>query len=446
MCEEHNKPKGTLTLQDFRTKLRMAEFFARGDALTLKDLLRYMQDKDDLKAFGQQITVTEIDGSVHILRLDGTTSRHDLSTCPITGWKYFYATLSVDVIDSDDEDEQRIGLQPRYLIQDKVFNLYRHFQNHPVLQPSIGRVRQQRILLFDGQHKAAALLWNDKQAFECKIYLTPDLRLLNETNISAHDKFTQTRFYSSVMVAKLGAEFGQDFEEYKNLEDGQPKSESGFVNYLQDRPGSALGSGEVTKRFRSYLYNSILQDERNRAARLVSKTNRGTGAAPLTIDMLTRSIFADFLYRTPVTENMAFEEYGRDREISNVVDLMNDLYDLALEAWNPDAGANDAEKRRLSRIFGSKSMMAWSELLKDAISARLEIHDTDERARLLYRELSDKQREQVRRVVDRLVNWPLWSAPPKAEIDGALAGNESDVKAWFKTKGLTTGYLMGANE
>ena len=89
-----------------------------------------------------------------------------------------------------------------------------------------------QILVFDGQHKMAALLWNGQREFECKVYLSPDLRLLNDTNISAHDKFAQTRFFSSIMVLKLGTEFGTDFESYKNEEDGTSKNEAGFMTYL----------------------------------------------------------------------------------------------------------------------------------------------------------------------------------------------------------------------
>jgi hypothetical protein len=149
--------------------------------------------------------------------------------CPTTGWKYFYATFPVEILNSDDEDEERIGLQPRYLIYDKVFDLFRHFQRHPVLQPSIGRVNKNRIVIFDGQHKMAALLWAGRRNFECKIYIEPNLRLLNDTNIAAYDNFSQTLFFASIMVARLGSEFGADFEKYKTLEDGAIKSEAGVL-------------------------------------------------------------------------------------------------------------------------------------------------------------------------------------------------------------------------
>ncbi len=446
MCEPHNKAKGRLPLEDFRVKLRLDTFFQKGDALTLKHLLAYLRTEGDIADFGQAVFVKQADSQITIDTIDGKKRSYTLYKCPTTGWQYFYATLPVEVLDSDDEDNEKVGLQPRFLIQDKVFELFRHFQAHPVLQPSIGRIREDRILLFDGQHKAASLLWTGRRDFECKIYLDPDVRLLNQTNISAHDKFSQTRFYSSIMVLKLGSEFGSDFEAYKNLEDDSVKSEAGFMKYLDRDPSQAMTKAERNKRFRSYLYNSILEDEENRATRFVSNGNRGTDEKPITIDMLSKSIFSSFLYTEPVDDNMATDAYKRDKEISNNVTLMNMLYDLALGSWNPKAGPNDGNQRKLERLFRSKSIMAWSELLRDAVRGKLELQDEEERARPFYRDLTGDDLERIKKMAERLVNWKLWSSPPNSEIDRIMADNKSEVKDWFKRNGLTTGYLMGANE
>ena len=202
---------------------------------------------------------------------------HTLYKCPTTGWHYFYATLDVLLIDSDDEVDESVGLQPRYLIKDKVFSLFRHFQGHPVMQPSIGRMAGSHIRLFDGQHKIAALLMNNRTVFECKIYLDPDLRLLdNSRNIAAHDAFAQTRFYASIMVLKLGAEFSKDFEDFKNLEQPQLKSEHAFFAYLLNKPNTMLTKAELNRRFRAHLYRSVLSDTRNTLDKFVSRANRGT--------------------------------------------------------------------------------------------------------------------------------------------------------------------------
>jgi len=445
MCARHNKEKGVLSLEDFRTKLRLSEFFATGDKLTLLHLLGHLKSMGEITRFGEPVAIKEAGNQVIIEAADKSYTQ-TVYECPTTGWKYFYATLDVDVLDSDDDEEHEAGLQPRYLITNTVFELSRHFQRHPVLQPSVGRVVKNRIRLFDGQHKVAALLWNGRRVFECKIYVNPDIRLLNQTNIAAHDKFAQARFFSSVMVTKLGAQFGVDFDEYKNLEDAQPKSEAGFVEFLASREKNTQSKAQLNTRFRSYLYSTILNDDECRFKDLVSATNRSTDDKPITMDMLQKSIFASFLYREPVTHDLTTEAYKREAEMKNVVRLMNLILDFGLSEWNAKSGANNGAQRRLTRMFRSKSMMAWTGLVHGAICGKLDLNDAEDRERAFYRELGDKELDQIGSVVKALYSWKRWDSPPNDDIDRILSDNKSEVKDWFKSHGLTTGYLMGAPE
>jgi hypothetical protein len=50
---------------------------------------------------------------------------------------------------------------------------------------------------------------------------------------------------------------------------------------------------------------------------------------------------------------------------------MNMLYDIALSSYHPQAGPNDGNQRRLNRLFRSKSIMAWSELVHSAVCGAL---------------------------------------------------------------------------
>ena len=365
-------------------------------------------------------------------------------TCERTGWKYFYATLPVSLLNSDDDESHQFGLQPRFLILDKVFELYRHFQIYPVLQPSIGRIHENRVLLFDGQHKAAALLWSGRRSFECKIYVNPDVRILNQTNIAAHDKFAQTRFFSSVMILKLGSQFGKDFEDYRRIE-GSTKSEAGFLDYLARIQDSELTRAERNKRFRSYLYNSILEDPDNKTKPLISTSNRSSNTQPLTVDMLSKSVLSCFLYTEPVTDDMTTDAYKREYEFLNNIRLLNILFDLALCGWSSRAARDDTNQLRLNRVFSSKSFMAWCELLRDAVCAKLELYDADDKAKAFYRELSDTDFQKIRMIVERLLNWPLWLSPVNSDIDSYLSGNKSALKDWFRGKGLRAEYLLGVN-
>ena len=444
MSAETNRAKGTLSLEDYRVKRRLDEFFKSGDRLTLGHLLRFLKDGDAIGSFGQVIEAIQEDQTIEVRSAIGKT-KHQLYTCPTTGWKYFYAKVPVDLIESDDESDHGMGLQPRYLIAEKVFELYRHFQRHPVLQPSIARVVGNRLKLFDGQHKIAGLLWAGRREFEVKIYMTCDIRLLNQTNISAHDKFAQTRFYSSIMVMKLGSLFGADFEEYKKDESEDVKSEAGFLKWLSKRDQGITKKADRNAQFRSYLYNSVIEHTENKTSSYVSATNKSTKEKPLSIDMLSKSVFSNFMYREPVDENMLTEAYKRSTEIDNVVALMNMLHDLGLHHWNASASKEETEQRKLARMFSSKSMMAWSEILADAVIAKLELHDSDDKAAPFYRDLSKSQLDSVKVVVSRLFGWKFW-ADANNEIDNAIAGNKSSVKQWFKSHGLTPGYLLGASE
>ena len=198
------------------------------------------------------------------------------------------------------------------------------------------------------------------------------------------------------------------------------------------------------QQFRSYLYNAVLTHPDNRAAKFVSTSNRSSAEKPLTIDMLQKSLFSCFLYREPVAENMTTDAYKRETEISNMVEIFNMLHDLALAGWNPQAGPSDTNQTKLERMFRSKSIMAWSELFRDAVCGKLELQDAEDRARPLYRELSKQDIDRMRNVASRLTAWKYWCAPAGDEIDRVLVDAKREVKDWFRSHDLTAGYLMGA--
>ena len=138
------------------------------------------------------------------------------------------------------------------------------------------------------------------------------------------------------MVLKLGAEFSKDFEDFKNLEQPQLKSEQTFFSYLLTTPNTMLTKAELNRRFRSHLYRSVLSDTRNKLDGFVSRANRGTDEQPITMDMLEKSIFAHFLYREATAESMTSEEYHRDDELNNMVELCVMLVEGGLHSWNPE--------------------------------------------------------------------------------------------------------------
>ncbi len=207
-----------------------------------------------------------------------------------------------------------------------------------------------------------------------------------------------------------------------------------------------LSAGEVNKKFLSYLYDSVLDEKSNKAVRLVSKGNRGSAETPLTIDMLSKSLLTNFLYREPVEDDMTSVNYKRDAEIDNATMLFNMLDEEALYQWDGSKPATDPIQAKLNRMFRSKAIMAWSEILKDAIAAKLDILDSDEKAMLFYRILKVEELVKIRGIIRRLAAWSMWSAPLNSDVDRVLSDNKSEVKSFLRNKGMTVGYLLGAPE
>ena len=441
MCAEHNMQKKTMSLGDFRTKLRIRAFFEQGANQTLNHLLQFCRNNRMIDKFGSAVSVSPSGDNVVIESANVQRIEVPLHKCPITGWGYFYATLPVALIGSDDGTGEGTGLQPRFLIEDKVFNLYQHFQHYPVLQPSIGRVDNGRVKIFDGQHKIAGLLWNERKYFECKVYCEDaDTRILNRTNISAHDRYSQTRFSASIMIGKLGKEFAEALDAYR-ASPGEEKTEDGLLGFIVQRDPGVTKKSDLMKTFRSGLYDFILNHESNGLSALVSKSSRSNAQQPITVDMLQKSLFKDFLFRNTVDEDMNTEGYLREVEMSNLVFFFNLLYEEGLSRY---AEADADERRRLSRIMGSKPMIAWSDILKGAICATMELYDQQDRDRPFYRRLSDKDKDKIQRVVHRLLDWAIWNSPEDSEIDRMLNNKQTAVRDWLKEHGLSTGYLLGA--
>jgi hypothetical protein len=83
MCGLHNREKGQLPLEDFRTKLQLDQFFDSGDKLTLGDLLSFLRTAKKIKTFGESVAVTRNGNSITIESARGA-AKHTLYACPTT--------------------------------------------------------------------------------------------------------------------------------------------------------------------------------------------------------------------------------------------------------------------------------------------------------------------------------------------------------------------------
>lgn len=428
VCKRHHLTIGTMSLQEYRDKLELDRFFQGGEPKYLGDLIRYKRGTS-----GEGITFEAKNDGITLYFRD---ARHDypLHTCPSTGWKYFYTTLPVECVENDRD------LQPRALREASVWSLYRHFTTNTQLAPSVCRIDESgEILLFDGQHKAAAQIWAGRLTIECKVYLHPDARVLKETNLVAHGPLRQMTFYSHELMKKYADIFGEDWSEYMGME-GE-KSEMGFFNFLfhVKKKTKAQAKNEIALA----IYNEIVDDPENKLSVHLSEKHRGR-KQPLTFARLNKTFFQHMLMSPPVSDEFESDTDFRKDEKRSLVKLMNIIAEEGLEGkWSPERA--DAAHRKAERIFSAGAVRAWVVLLKDAINTHLRHYTDEERRKFFYRTVPNTEFDYFKQFIHKIFAHKIWDDPdPSGEIAARLAKDDATTaQSLFEEKGLTVQWVLG---
>lgn len=426
VCKRHNRDKQTLSLSEYRDRLQMRAFFQGAPKRRLDDLLRQRLGDG---AFGRPLGIEHRDETITVT-LDGTSTSVPIHSDPATDERYFFATLPIPAIAND------VELQPRPLEADRVWELYRHLRTHTQLAPAVCRLVGERLLLFDGQHKAAAQVWAGRRVLDCKVYIEPDVRRLKETNLSAHDKLRQMPFYTSTLLQKYADMASEDWNAF--LEIAGPKTEAAFAAFMRARDG--LSQAEAVRRIRSMIHQDIIDASDNQLRDYIQEENRGRNN-PITLGRLTKTFFAEFVAPPPLNDEFESPSYHRDEERENLVKLFNLVVEHMLaDRWAPER--KDSEHQKAERLFAAGALRAWVPFLRDAIAADLKLFDQDERRRIFYRELSSEDFETIRTLIGRLTSHKVWQDPDPSFSD-LRYDNQERAKEILKSAGLTPGWLVG---
>ncbi len=432
VCKKHNRQKRTMSLSEYRDYLRLSIFFGDGSAKYLDDVILEKEHKLGQKF---QYEINQEHDAI-VVYLDDCPRSFSLYVCPVTDWRYFYALIPVQYLANDSE------LQPRTLRKDSMWGLYRHFQRNTQLAPSICRIDGSgALLLFDGQHKAAAQIWAGRKAVECKIYINPEAKRIKETNLEAHQSYRQMPFYSSELMKKYADICGEDWNEYAALE-GR-KSENGFVDFLvQTRKKSAA---KARSEVEQAIHWRILNDTLNKLNDFTSDKNRA-GRQPLTHNRIKRTIFRHLLSPIPSDAEFESNEDFRSNEERNLVRLMSIVAEEGLiDRWNPERG--DAVHQRTERIFSAGAIRAWVRILRDVLNAHLQLYlrGPEEAQRVLYRELTEDQFAWSRKFIRRIFAHSVWDAPDTSDQDISKALTKDDDTTAFnllRDRGLTVEWVL----
>jgi len=449
VCRNHNLAKKDMTLSEYRDKLQMENFFERfesaGKQAKLNDVLTFKYGNNfgfpiqyDFDSNRMKITVKYFQDKdkVHLPKIE----TYQVCQCQITKMTYFYALVPAKNILNDGKEGEGLELQPRPLIPDHLWGLYRHLRVNTQLQPSICRVDGNVVLVFDGQHKAAAKIWAGADNIEAKIYIEPDVVWLMRTNLVAHDKLKQLRFYSSILADKMAQLYGVNWQRY--VETTDKKSEKGFctfIKYAEDKPDE-----KPDKQIEAFLMTSILSDKENAFSMFMAPENKTGKQYAISWDSMKKYYFRYFLTKPPLLVEIDSKDDYRNQEIRNNVRLLNILSkEILIDKWNPSEG-NEAHKKA-ERIFRPGAIMVWFPMLRDVVYNKIDLVNPEEAKQIFFRNVPEDKWALIEKFVKRMFNHQLW-VEKDANIDVVFGNKKLEyTKQLFAQKGFTTQWILGIN-
>lgn len=452
ICRKHNLAKKDMTLSEYRDKLNMDNLFreyeSKGSQLKLNDVLAFKYDNN----YGYPLDY-EFDNALMEVKIKYFKDKNKINLpkeekypvyqCPVTEMFYFYAFVPTRNIINDGKEGSFLEMQPRPLKLEHLWDLYRHLRTNTQLQPSICRIDRNdgsNIFVFDGQHKAAARIWAGSEKIETKIYIQPDKIKLMRTNLLAHDKLKQLRFYSSILAEKMGQLYGVNWQRY--VETPTQKTEKGFCNfikYAEDKPDD-----KPEKQIEAFLMTSILKDDDNQFSKFMAPENKTGKQYAISWDSMNKYYFRYFLVKPPLQVEIDSKDDYRNQEIRNNIRLLNILAkQILIDKWNPSE-SNELHKRA-ERIFRPGAIMVWFPMLRDVIYNQLGIYNPEEAKYLLFRNISDEKWIVLENYINKMFSHKIWMERD-TNIDVVLGNKKLELtKDLFIQKGFTIQWVLGIN-
>jgi len=437
VLKEFNRRKSDQSLYDVRDNLRLERLFeSKKNNIRLQDIFQLK----DIKARSTHATVSEDTITI----TDGTeTKTFSVLQDSILCVGYFYGRIPISWLQNDDQE----GLQPRVIDYKRLIAIRDHLQDHPQLAPSIARLLDNRIRLFDGQHKLAAQVLNNVSEIDVKVYISPPdaqsakklFDALMITNLEAHSKLKQVPFYTSTLLDRLSVIYKELLEEFLSCKQPEEHTEAAFVRFLQNE--KQFGRSKAYDMLRSAIKTAAL--ESSPLSIHVAKASRDP-SFPITMDLLERTIFPATLYLEASEAKFTSESDHRDSETSNFKVVSSAIVDATrIVNWAPKVKGKELSNEQLKarRIWHKGSVLTWAPYLKSILIFALHLMTNDERERLLYRKvITEEQIRVIHDCLDRLFGHSMWDEP-EGEIDSILssAKRQEDL---FKRKGLTENYVI----
>lgn len=382
---------------------------------------------------------------------EGTRLREaEVFTDHLANMSYFFARLPIDYLHHDSKINPRgIGKSLRGLIEE-------FFKGNPQLHVALGWVPKEghgadRVMLFDGQHKAAAQILLGQRWLPVRVFLNPDPDRLIETNTNAGSVLRQVAFDKSIL-RHLGSELYADrVRRYQSGHgmsvDDKSFSESDLVRHF-------AGEARAVRRYVvDAVRDKIMQHPNNRLRPYVEFAGKGTDK-PISYSTIDKTFFSQFLGQemltTPIGQGTETGDNARLLEVEQLVRLLSIVaqeiyegrYDFERGTYQLEAKLQHGEDipdshLRAFRMGKEEVLTAWLRYVEAVIEQYYLTNGLKlpKNGTLQIRH-PEQLWERLRVFVRNLAGLPLWT---NRELSELAFGGKQSASFWDQvfTKGQT---------
>lgn len=343
-----------------------------------------------------------------------------------------------------------------YLYHDEIINprglnssislLIKEFhKGNPQLHISLARLNDEKIQIFDGQHKAVAQIMLGVRELIIRLFIDTDVDRMTETNMNAGSKLKQIAFDKSIVRQLHDTLYAERIKKYQDdhglTEDNLDFSEADLVEYFKGERGN----------IKTYIINSqkntITRNSSNKLQSYINFEGRGT-ELPLSYSTFEKTILSAFINsKTILTTHLDYKvDEGRNPRIlekeqtvhlCNIIaeELLIGKYDTEIGTYRLENKVAEGKDKSIPdshlvacRLFKEEVMYNWVQYLKLLVNNYFATTGTMYDSNNLFQQLiPDVLWINIRSFIHNLSELPVWKDRSMA---ATIFGGKQNYEYW----------------
>ena len=328
---------------------------------TLRNIQKKVSDDDKTRSATLEDVLQYYNGSKFEFKykIEGNILSYSLTDLNDT--KIYSTEIFEDILSK--EKTVFLNIPIEYLFHDRLINprginnsisllVKEFYKGNPQLHISLARIKDNKIFIFDGQHKAVAQLLLNNKKLLLRLFINPDIDRLTETNTNAGSTLRQIAFDKSIMRQLNNILYYERIKRYQSEhklnEDNFDFSEQQLVEYFKGE------SVNIRKYIIDSLKHSITHSTDNKLKDFIDFEGKAK-ELPLSYSAFEKTFLSIFMdSKLILSTNIGYKSdegnNPRELEINQLVHLLNIIADcIYIGKFNPDIGVTRIEQKIIDK-------------------------------------------------------------------------------------------------